>query len=97
MVLPAGLGSTTSANFQPLGGGRAALSGDLVMTAGEVQTALTILRGGGIALVELHHHHLTEEPCLFFVHYWSVGDAVRLARAVRKAVDATNAVPMPGP
>ncbi|MDN3261547.1 DUF1259 domain-containing protein [Streptomyces sp. CSDS2] len=51
---------------------------------------------GGIELVELHHHHLTEEPRLFFVHYWSVGDAVRLARAVREAVDATNVVPMAG-
>ncbi|MEU0738925.1 DUF1259 domain-containing protein [Streptomyces sp. NPDC006134] len=96
LVLPAGLGSTTSVGFQPLGGGRAALSGDVVMVAGEVQSVLAALRRGGIELVELHHHLLTEEPRLFFVHYWAVGDAVRLARAVRTAVDATDAVPMPG-
>ncbi|MFD5796240.1 DUF1259 domain-containing protein [Streptomyces diastatochromogenes] len=96
MALPPGLGSTTSVNFQPLGGGRAALSGDLVMIAGEVQPALTALRRGGVELVEVHHHNLTDEPRLFFVHYWAVGDAVRLAKAVRRAVDVTNVVPMPG-
>ncbi|MFF9364990.1 DUF1259 domain-containing protein [Streptomyces griseoluteus] len=96
LILPPGLGSTTSVNFQPLGGGRAAVSGDLVMTAAEVQPALVALRRGGIDLVELHHHNLTDEPRLFFVHYWAVGDAVALATALRRAVNATDVVPMPG-
>ncbi|GGN63569.1 peptidase M23 [Streptomyces albiflavescens] len=96
LALPAGLGSTTSVNFQPLGGGRAAVSGDLVLIAGEVQPALVALRRGGVELVELHHHNLTDEPRLFFVHYWAVGDAVRLAQAIRRAVDVTNVVPMVG-
>ncbi|MFI9251722.1 DUF1259 domain-containing protein [Streptomyces sp. NPDC053069] len=96
VVLPPGLGATTSVNFQPLGGGRAALSGDLALIASEVQPALTALRRGGIELVELHHHNLTDEPRLFFIHYWAIGDAVRLAEAVRKAVNTTNVVPMPG-
>ncbi|WP_112467335.1 DUF1259 domain-containing protein [Streptomyces triticisoli] len=96
VILPPGLGATTAVSFQPLGGGRAAISGDLVMIANEVQPALTALRRGGIELVELHHHNLTDEPRLFFVHYWAVGDAVRLAHALRQAVDTTNVVPMPG-
>ncbi|WP_306192669.1 DUF1259 domain-containing protein [Streptomyces sp. MK5] len=96
LILPPGLGSTTSVNFQPLGGGRAAISGDLVMTASEVQPVLVALRRGGIELVEVHHHNLTDEPRLFFVHYWAVGDAVRLAGALRRAVDTTNVVPMSG-
>ncbi|MFI9810260.1 DUF1259 domain-containing protein [Streptomyces sp. NPDC052301] len=96
VILPPGLGATTSVNFQPLGGGRAALSGDLVMIADEVQPVLVALRRGGVELVELHHHNLTDEPRLFFVHYWAVGDAVRLAKVIRRAVDITNAVPMPG-
>jgi hypothetical protein len=96
LILPPGLGATTSVNFQPLGGGRAAVSGDLVLIAGEVQPALVALRRGGIELVELHHHNLTDEPRLFFVHYWGVGNAVALAKAIRRAVDTTNVVPMPG-
>ncbi|MGW3360614.1 DUF1259 domain-containing protein [Streptomyces bungoensis] len=96
LILPPGLGSTTSVNFQPLGRGRAAVSGDLVMTADEVHPALMALRRGGIELVELHHHNLTDEPRLFFVHYWAVGDAVALAKALRRAVNTTDVVPMPG-
>ncbi|MFD7488554.1 DUF1259 domain-containing protein [Streptomyces mirabilis] len=96
VILPPGLGTTTSVNFQPLGGGRAALSGDLVMIAQEVQPVLVALRHGGVELVEMHHHNLTDEPRLFFVHYWAVGDAVSLAKAIRRAVDTTNVVPMPG-
>ncbi|MFC9424572.1 DUF1259 domain-containing protein [Streptomyces sp. NPDC056987] len=93
MVLPPGLGSTSAFNFQPLGGGKAALNGDFVMIASEVQAVHKILRGGGICLVELHNHGLSEEPRLFFTHFWSVGDGVELARTLRLAVDATNVEP----
>ncbi|MCX4407690.1 MULTISPECIES: LppY/LpqO family protein [unclassified Streptomyces] len=96
VILPPGLGATSSVNFQPLGGGRAALSGGLVVIAEEVRAVLMALRRGGVELVEVHHHNLTDEPRLFFVHYWADGDAVRLAQAIRRAVDTTNVVPMPG-
>ncbi|MGY3057344.1 hypothetical protein ACVWZD_001589 [Streptomyces sp. TE3672] len=93
LILPPGLGSTSAFNFQPLGGGRAALSGDCVMRADEVPQVLKALRRGGIKLVELHNHHLSEDPRLFFTHFWAVDDGVRLARALRRAVDATDVVP----
>ncbi|MFE3155264.1 DUF1259 domain-containing protein [Streptomyces sp. NPDC059221] len=93
LILPPGLGSTSAFNFQPLGGGRAALSGDCVMLADEVPHVLKALRRGGIKLVELHNHHLSEDPRLFFTHFWAVDDGVRLARALRRAVDATDVVP----
>lgn len=93
LILPPGLGSTSAFNFQPLGGGRAALSGDFAMRADEVPHVLKALRRGGIKLVELHNHHLSEDPRLFFTHFWAVGDGVRLARALRPAVDATDVVP----
>ncbi|MEV7088444.1 DUF1259 domain-containing protein [Streptomyces sp. NPDC093085] len=92
-VLPSGLGSTSAFNFQPLGGGRAAVNGDFVMLASEVGTVHRLLRRGGISLVELHNHGLSEEPRLFFTHFWAVGDGVELARALRPAVDATNVTP----
>ncbi|MER7026865.1 MULTISPECIES: DUF1259 domain-containing protein [Streptomyces] len=90
LVLPAGLGSTCAFIFQPVGGGRAALAGDFAMTADEVQSVLEVLRRGGIRLVELHNHHLDESPRLFFTHFWAVGDAVALARTLRRAVDAAR-------
>ncbi|MFG2826987.1 DUF1259 domain-containing protein [Streptomyces sp. NPDC048434] len=93
LVLPPGLGSTSAFNFQPLGGGRAAISGDCAMIAGEVQDVLVALRRAGAQLVELHNHGLRDEPRLFFTHFWAVGDGVKLARALRPAVEATNVVP----
>ncbi|MFF9350267.1 DUF1259 domain-containing protein [Streptomyces sp. NPDC014734] len=93
LILPSGLGSTSAFNFQPLGGGRAALSGDCAMLADEVPKVLKALRQGGIKLVELHNHHLTEDPRLFFTHFWAVGDGVALARTARSALDATDVVP----
>ncbi|MFI5635001.1 DUF1259 domain-containing protein [Streptomyces sp. NPDC051664] len=96
MELPSGLGATSAFIFQPLGNGRAALSGDCVMLAEEVPHVLGALRRGGIELVELHNHHLSESPRLFFTHFWAVGDAVELAEGLRPAVDATNVVPTSG-
>ncbi|GAA0387650.1 LppY/LpqO family protein [Streptomyces luteireticuli] len=95
-ALPPGLGATTAFTFQPLGGGRAALSGDFAMVSGEVHDVLTTLRHGSIDLVELHNHGLTEEPRLFFLHLWAVGDGVALARSLRRAVSLTNVAPAPG-
>ncbi|CAL9676900.1 DUF1259 domain-containing protein [Streptomyces sp. enrichment culture] len=92
-VLPPATGMTTLLSFYPLGDRRAAVNGDFAVTAGEVRNVLTALRRGGIDIVELHNHGLTEEPRLFFAHFWATGDGVALARALRAAVDATNTGP----
>jgi Domain of Unknown Function (DUF1259) len=90
-ALPAvSLNLTTVINFQPVGGGRAAINGDFILVAPEVQKVIQALRAGNIQIVELHNHGLTEQPRLFYMHYWAVDDAVTLARALRPALDATN-------
>lgn len=94
LLLPSGTGATTAFNFQALGGGRAAVNGDFALIADEVHQAMRLLRRGGIDLVELHNHGLADEPRLFFLHLWAVGDGVRLAKALRRAVDVTNVTPV---
>ncbi|WP_210407126.1 DUF1259 domain-containing protein [Prauserella flavalba] len=68
-VLPPTFGVTTGINFQPVGGGKAAINGDFVMTAPEVQQVIQALRKGGISLVEVHNHSFTEQPRLFYAHF----------------------------
>jgi hypothetical protein len=92
-VLPPAFGVTTGINFQPVGGGKAAINGDFVMTAPDVQKVIQALRKGGISLVEVHNHSFTEVPRLFYAHFWAVDDGVALATALRAAVDATNVQP----
>ncbi|WP_326598943.1 DUF1259 domain-containing protein [Streptomyces sp. NBC_01803] len=94
LILPPGLGSTTALIFQPTGRGRAVLSGDLAMVGDEVQDALVALRRGGINLVTLHNHGLRDDPRLFFFHVWAVGDPVRIAGTLRRAVATTNVEPI---
>ena len=92
-VLEPAMGVTTALNFQPTGGGRAAINGDFVMTADEVQDVIEALRAGGIQIVELHNHSLDDEPRLFYMHFWANDDAVKLAQTLRHAVDATAVHP----
>ncbi|MGH3885459.1 MAG: DUF1259 domain-containing protein [Pseudonocardiaceae bacterium] len=92
-VLPPGLGVTTAVGFQPLGGGKAAINGDIVMTAEEVQKVIAALRKGGIQIVEVHNHSLNDQPRLFYLHFWAVDDAGTLAKALRPALEATNLKP----
>ena len=89
-VLPAPIGVDTVIKFQALGDEQAAVTGDIVMTAREVQKVIRILHRGGFEIVELHNHMLDDEPRLFYVHYWGVGDGAELARGLRPALNATN-------
>jgi hypothetical protein len=79
--------SGTSIVFQPLGGSRAAVTGDFALLAGEVGPVLAALRAHGIEVTALHNHMLSEEPRLFYLHIWAVGDAALLARNLRPALD----------
>ncbi|KZM70007.1 DUF1259 domain-containing protein [Nocardia terpenica] len=92
-VVPPTFGVTTTVNFQPLGDGRAAINGDVAMTGLEVQKVIQALRAGGIAIVTVHNHSLTDQPRLFYLHYWAVDNAVALAKALRGALDATSLQP----
>jgi len=74
-------------NFQPTGNGRAAITGDFVLVASEVNPVIRILRGGGITITALHSHMLEETPRLFFIHFWANDDAKNLAMTLRSALD----------
>ncbi len=90
MTVPPAMGTATGVNFQPTGGGKAAITGDFVLEAGEVEAVLAALRGAGIEVTALHNHMLNDEPRTFFVHFWANDDAVKLAHGIRAALDKVN-------
>jgi len=87
-LAPSGpLGVATGIGFQPIGDGKAAITGDFVMVAPEVNPVIKALRDGGIEVTALHSHMLDEQPRLFFMHFWANDDAIKLAKTLRTALD----------
>jgi hypothetical protein len=81
------LGMATGIGFQPTGNGKAAITGDFVMTGDEVNPVIRALRANGIEVTALHSHMLDEQPRLYFMHFWANDDAVKLAKGLRAALD----------
>jgi len=87
ITVPTAMGSANAINFQPTNGGKAAITGDFVMTSNEVNPMIKALRANGIEVTALHSHMLTEQPRVFFMHFWANDDALKLAGGIRSALD----------
>jgi hypothetical protein len=89
-IAPVGpMGVATAINFQPTGAGKAAITGDFVLTNDEVNPVIKALRSNGIDVTAVHSHMLDEQPRLFFLHFWANDDALKLAKGLRAALDKT--------
>lgn len=86
MALPPAMGAAIAINFQPTGGGKAAITGDFVLAASEVNPVLRALRENGIEVTALHNHMLDDQPRLFFMHFWANDDAQKMARGLAAAL-----------
>ena len=83
------LGGANAINFQPTGNGKAAITGDFLVTGNEVNPLIRALRAGDIEVTAIHSHMLDEQPRMFFIHFWANDDAQKLARSVRTALETT--------
>ena len=68
----------------------AAVAGDFTMLEGEVGPVIKTLVDNGIEVVAVHNHMVHEQPRIFFLHYWGVGNAEQLAKGLRAALDQTG-------
>lgn len=69
----------------------AAVAGDFTMLADEVASVIKTLIENDIEVVALHNHMVHENPRIFFLHYWGVGPAEKLAKGLKAALDETGA------
>jgi len=89
-IIPVGpMGVAIAIGFQPTGGGKAAITGDFVLSSDEVNPVIRALRANDIDVTAVHSHMLDEQPRLFFLHFWANDDALKLARGLRAALDKT--------
>jgi hypothetical protein len=84
------MGVVTVMNFQPTSDGKAAITGDFVLIDKEVNAVAKTLRQHGVDVTAIHNHALMDAPRLFYMHFWANEDPVKLAQALKAALDQTN-------
>ncbi len=89
MEMPPAIGMATAINFQ-MDGGRAGITGDFVLLPGEVNNVVKALTENKIAVTAIHNHMLYDDPHLFMMHFWAVGNPEDLAKGLKAALDKTN-------
>jgi Domain of Unknown Function (DUF1259) len=90
MTIPPAAGVGEAINFQVADSGNVATTGDFVLTADEVNPVLSELQGRNILVTALHSHMLTEQPRLFFMHFWSVGSPESVGAGIKAALDKVH-------
>jgi hypothetical protein len=86
MTIPPAAGVAEAINFQATDSGNVATTGDFVLTAEEVNPVISELQGHQISVTALHSHMLTEQPRLFFMHFWSVGSPEAVGGGIKAAL-----------
>ena len=64
----------------------------MLLPAG-VNAVIRVLQANGIAVTALHSHLLMDQPHVLFMHFWGDNEAMKLARGLRAALDATAMAP----
>lgn len=89
MDMPPAMGMATGINFQ-MDGNNAAITGDFVLLATEVNPVIKALTSNGIVVTAVHNHMLFDNPRLFMLHFWAAGDPEKLATGLKAALGKTN-------
>lgn len=76
--------------FQPAGNGTVAVSGEFVLTSSEVEPMVSAFLNNGIEVSDLHNHLVGEQPALYYLHTWAVGDPATIATTMRTVMNTTT-------
>jgi uncharacterized protein DUF1259 len=85
MEVPPSMGMANAINFETVEN-RVATTGDFVLVADEVNPVIRELQAHGIRVTALHSHMLRENPRLFFLHFWGVDSAEKIAEGIKAAL-----------
>src|SRR5215469_2699657 len=90
MTLAGSQGVAESINFQEAGPGKVATTGDFVLIAEEVNPVISALADHNILITALHSHLLTEQPRLYFMHFWGLGNTESMAQGIKAALNKVH-------
>jgi hypothetical protein len=90
MTIAPAAGVAEAINFQAADPGNVATTGDFVLTAEEVNPVISELQAHHILVTALHSHMLTEQPRLFFMHFWADGPTQAVAEGIKAALDKVH-------
>jgi len=90
MTIPPAAGVGEAINFQAADSANVDTTGDFGLTADEVNQVLSELQGRNILVTALHSHMLTEQPRLFFMHFWSVGSPESVGAGIKAALSKVH-------
>ncbi len=85
--MPPFMGLTSWAAFTPAHDGQTMMMGDTVLLEDEVNPAMSAALDSGLEVTALHNHFFFDEPKVYFMHIAGMGDAAKLAAAVKKIYD----------
>jgi hypothetical protein len=68
----------------------AMVMGDLVLLEKEVNPVISALEEANLQVTALHNHFLGEQPCIMDMYIGGLGDALKMAHGIRKALDKTG-------
>ena len=86
MIIAPAAGVAEAINFQAADSGNVATTGDFVLTAEEVNPVISELQAHHILVTALHSHMLTEQPRLFFMHFWGAGSPESVGAGIAAAL-----------
>jgi len=86
MTITPATGVGEAINFQAADSRNVATTGDFVLTADEVNPVISELQAHHILVTALHSHMLTEQPRLFFMHFWCVGSPESVGGGIAAAL-----------
>ncbi len=73
----------------------AAVDGEVMTTAGELQQVLRALRRAGLQVTAISHHMIGEEPAWYFAHFRGTGRVEAIAASVASVLDAQQGAAAP--
>jgi hypothetical protein len=90
-TMPPFMGLTSWAAFTPMGKSTMVM-GDTVLLEDEVNPAMSAALDAGLEVTALHNHFFFDQPKVYFMHIGGMGDARKLAGAVKAVYDRIGQV-----